>query len=560
MGIEIRFLTKTSRGRPMNTGESPRRSAIPKGGLESMIGYIWTRESNQDDKEVYSLKSQIDACRQAAVADGVPVTAEREFRVQFSGRDLRDIPELRHLRSTLERNSHEKQRVYCYTQDRLLRGEEAEDIFYLLVEFRHFNAEVKFIRNPLDLTTIAGKIMTLIAGHEASGEIDKIRDRTMRGKLQRIKEGKLPNYGIEKFGYKRIKQTGKAEINPEEWAILQRIKRLYMDEGYGAGEIAELFNAEGVPTPMKLKRSQNSRWWHSTITKLLRDEAYKGTGFAMRWKSRKYNTRNCYKRPREEWIEIPDAYPPLFTPEEWDRLQALIDANNCNRERKSKTPGILRGLAFCNLCEGRLYPIWSGWTRADGSQARYLYYYCQWGARKDGAHPGNYNRVRTEDLDAWAWDEFCEWIRRDAAPGDLEKLRKDDAPERLMAECAEAETAIRGKKRQITNLLNQARDAAPAVGKLLHAELERLQAECAAIKERLRVVRQKIEDELRRKNSIGGIPETREAIVASLSADDVVRRHQALKLFNVRVLVNGSERRFELAHRLSGYTEENKAA
>lgn len=53
-----------------------------------MIGYIWARESNQDDVEVYSLKSQFDACREAAATDGVPVTAEREFRAQFSGRDF----------------------------------------------------------------------------------------------------------------------------------------------------------------------------------------------------------------------------------------------------------------------------------------------------------------------------------------------------------------------------------------------------------------------------------------------------------------------------------------
>ena len=535
-----------------------------------MIGYIWTRESNQDDKEIYSIKSQLDACREAAAGEGVPVTAEREFRVQFSGRDFDAILEMRQLRSMLERNSHEKQIVYCYTQDRLIRGVDAAeggaiDIFYLIVEFRRFNAEVKFIRNPVDTKSLFGQVMLLFGGHKSSTEIDDIRDRTMRGKIRRMKEGKLPNYGIEKFGYRRIKETGKAEIVPKEWAILQRIKRLYLDERYGAGEIAELFNAEGVPTPMKLKRGQNSKWWHSTITKILRDEAYKGTGFAMRWKSRKYNTRNCYMRPREEWIEIPDAYPPLFTSEEWEHLQALIDTNNCSRERKSKTPGALRGLAVCDLCGGRLYPLWSGYTRADGSQARYLYYYCQWGARKGGAHPGNYNRVRTGDLDAWAWDEFCEWIRRDAAPGDLEKLREGSAPGRLTEKCltaerAEAEAAIRTKKRQIENLLNQARDATPAVGKLLHAELEQIQAERAAIEERLRDVSRRIEDELRRKNSISGIPETREAIVASFSADDVERKRQALKLFNVRVVVNGSERRFELAHRLSGNTEESKAA
>jgi len=39
-----------------------------------MIGYIWTRESNIYDEEKYSIKSQIDVCREAARADGVNAT------------------------------------------------------------------------------------------------------------------------------------------------------------------------------------------------------------------------------------------------------------------------------------------------------------------------------------------------------------------------------------------------------------------------------------------------------------------------------------------------------
>lgn len=539
-----------------------------------MIGYIWTRESNVYDEEKYSIKSQLDACREAARADGVEVVADREFEVQFSGRDLHAIPELRELCETLALNRHERQRVYCYTQDRLIRGEEAFDIFYLLVTFRRLNAEVKFIRNPVDLKTIAGQIMALVAGHEASGEIEKIRDRTMRGKLQRVREGKLPNYGMDKFGYRRDRETGKAEINPEEWERLLRIKRLFLDERFSANEIASLFNREGVPTPMKLKResnasaktlkrSRNSRWWHSMITRLLRDEAYTGTGHALKLVAKSYNSTGTRKRAREEWIEIPGAYPPLFTPAEWERLQALIGANDCKRKKVGKTPGMLRGLITCGLCKGPLYPTWSGRTRADGS--RYLYYVCGYGAGVKGAHPGNYNRVRIPEFDAWAWGEFCEWIRRDASPGDLEKFRKDSASarstvERLKAERAEAETAIRAKERQLGNLLSLARGATPAVGKLLSAEIEQVEAERAAIEERLRGVGRRIEDEILRKNSIDRNPETREEIVASLSAADPERKRQTLKLFNVRVVVNGSERRFEIAPDLSDDIERRRAA
>jgi hypothetical protein len=259
----------------------------------------------------------------------------------------------------------------------------------------------------------------------------------------------------------------------------------------------------------------------------------------MRWKSRKYNTRNCYVRPREEWIEIPEAYPPLFTAEEWERLQALIDANNCNRERRSKTPGALRGLAFCDLCGGRLYPQWSGWTRVDGSQARYLYYLCQWGARKGGAHPSEYNRVRTLEIDAWAWDQLSTWLRGESFADDLRHFQQDGLTDKLAAEAAEASRSIAAKQRQLDNLLGQAREAAPSVAKLLHAEIERVDSEREAIADRLRELERHLADEASRENLISELLEIRDQVAGDLESFDEEGRREVLQIFYVKVFVGG---------------------
>jgi DNA invertase Pin-like site-specific DNA recombinase len=514
-----------------------------------MIGYIWARESNQDDEEIYSIKSQLDACREAAERDGVPVTPDREFSVQFSGRDFDAIPEMRRLRSALERNSHERQVVYCYAQDRLIRGVDAAeggaiDIFYLIVEFRRFNAEVKFIRNPVDTRSLFGQVMLLFGGHKSSTEIDDIRDRTMRGKIRRMKEGKIPNYGLEKFGYRRVKETGKAEVHPEEWAVLHRIKRLYFEERRSASEVAELFDREGVPTPMKSKRGQNSRWRASTITRMLRDEAYKGLGVALRYKSKGYNTRNVVIRPREEWIEIPDVYPPLFTPEEWDRLQALIDSNinTGGRRRDGKTPGALRGLVVCEMCGRKLYPKWTSWMRVGGSEMRYLYYCCDVGARKDGGHPGYHNRVRLDALDGWAWEQFAAWLRGESFADDLRHFQQDGLANRLKAEADEAAREIVAKERQITNLLGQTREASPAVAKHLHAEIERVESERAAIIKRKREIEKHLADEASRDNLISELLEIRDEIVSDLDSHDEQGRREILQIFYVKVFVGGKGR------------------
>lgn len=150
----------------------------------------WARESNVWDKNEYTLDAQMEANAANAARDGL--TIAHTFRERYSGVDLWIMPELTRLRSLIQSTPGRKI-VYVYAQDRLVRGEEGEDIFWLLVEFRRYQAEVRFHLNPVDMSSIAGKIQMLIAGNEASNEIQKIYDRTWtRGRLRRMKEGKIP--------------------------------------------------------------------------------------------------------------------------------------------------------------------------------------------------------------------------------------------------------------------------------------------------------------------------------------------------------------------------------
>jgi site-specific DNA recombinase len=513
---------------------------------DEMIGYIWTRESDRFDKEVYSLKSQIEACRAAAEADGVKV--EREFRVQFSGRDLHAIPELSELRELVKRAPAEPKRVYCYSQDRLVRGEEAFDIFYLLVEFRRANTEVRFVKNPVDVRSIAGQITTLIAGHEASGEIEKIRDRTMRGKLQRAREGKLPNYGPQKFGYTRNRETGKAEINEREWQILQRIKQLCFVERLSAHEVAKRFNREGAPTPMSLKFGRKTRWWASTITKLLQDVAYTGLGYAQRYRSAKYNSHNNRQRPREEWIEIPGAYPPLFTSEEFELMQQIIKENLGDHQRNEARPYLLRGLVACGLCGRRLYPRWSksGYKPKSGAAPSVHHYYvCVYG-REQGLHE-TYNRVSVDALEAWIWESFSAWLLDcEEIEGQLLRFRLDGSAVRLQRDRDEAEADFKAKERQQKNLAGQLRDAAPAVARLLHAEIERIEAERESILKRIAELDQRIAS-AREVSRAAETTTFRSALRQSLESAGFEEKRLALEAFGAVVSINGKDWRLELS-------------
>lgn len=428
----------------------------------TMIGYIWTRESNVYDEEKYSIKSQLEACREAAEKDGVIIPPEREYEVQFSGRDLRAIPELRQLRDLLERNKAERQTIYCYSQDRLIRGEEAEDIFYLLVEFRHFNAAVKFIKNPLDLTTIAGKIMALVAGHEAAGEIHKIKDRTMRGKIQRVKEGKLWGLGRDKFGYRKDREAGIAEIDEEEANTIRRIFR-EVCEGKGLMTIAKELNRDGVPTSFAAKGERKSQWHPATVRVLLRDPAYKGEVWAYRYGGEAYR--------------MPDGlFPPIIDSLTWSRVQERLDTNRGEKLRNSKRPALLRGLIFCGLCESRMYPA---------KQHGLYYYRCASDFLKrheSNSHSCASRSVRADWIESEVWKKI---VRLASHPNEMiEMLELDQAVgavDQLTERVAGLRRRIEEKEVEQERLARRLRKAEGRVASLIESEIRQLETERAGL-------------------------------------------------------------------------------
>lgn len=493
-----------------------------------MIGYIWTRESNIYDEEKYSIKSQLDACREAARADGVDVAKEREFEVQFSGRDLRAIPELGQLRATLQQHKDEKQRVYCYTQDRLIRGEEAEDIFYLLVEFRHFNAEVRFIKNPLDLTTIAGKIMALVAGHEAAGEIGKIKDRTMRGKVQRVKEGKLWGLGRDKFGYRKDREAGIAEIDEATADVVRRIFR-EVCEGKGMMAIARDLNRDGILTSFASRGERKSQWHPATVRVLLRDPAYKGEVWAYRYGGEAYRMAD-------------GLFPPIVDPATWDRAQERLEINRGEKLRNQRRPSLLRGLIFCAVCGDKMYI-----ARQHGT---YYYYRCASDfshRHKNEPSPCSGKSVRADRIEAEVWQRVLWLINNpDKLIEALDLARTVGVAEQLGSRLDLARRQIEQKGAEQERLARRLRQAAGRVAALIEGEILQLESE----RDNLQVEIESLETQLREHRSLRiGVEEIHETCErwASDLAGEISFDHRRGRLEEMRIVVLASGRQWDLA-------------
>lgn len=487
-----------------------------------MIAYIWTRESNLYDKERYSIKSQLDACREAAKADGVEVA--REFSVQFSGRDLWAIPELTELRELIQRTEGPK-RIYCYSQDRLVRGEEAFDIFYLIVEFRRYGAEVKALKSPLDMKNIAGQIMTLIAGHEAAGEIEKIRDRTQRGKKRRVQEGKLWGLGRDKFGYRKDKERGTAEIHEVEAETIKRIFR-EVCEGKSLMTVAKDLNRDGIPTSFTSRGERKAQWHPATVRVLLLDPAYKGEVWAYRHGGEPYR--------------MPDGlFPAIVDAANWQRAQERLEINRGEKARNKRRPALLRGLIFCATCGARMYFV-------SQSAIDRFYYRCS----SDSAtrHEVKNKRcggssVRADWIEAVVWGKVVRSLQDpDQLIATLDLSRTVGIAEQLQSRLDVIRRQIAQKGDEQERLARRLRAAAGRVASLIEAEIEQIETE----RQRLQIEEAEVSAELHEQGSAMVSVEHIRGICSQLTPtmrDEASfdEKREALDTLRIVVIANGRD-------------------
>ncbi|HYA51216.1 MAG TPA: recombinase family protein, partial [Streptosporangiaceae bacterium] len=149
-------------------------------------------------------------------------------------------------------------------------------------------------------------LLTQVQGVIAEYEKAKIAERYRRGKLFRARAGEVVTWKAP-YGYRRIPRsaaTGQAhhEIYEPEAAV---VRRIFTDRAAGitVREICRRLNADAVPSP-----TGKPTWGHSTLCRLLRNEAYIGRVYYNRTESvpDQRPTRHTRQVPRDrhEWIPI----------------------------------------------------------------------------------------------------------------------------------------------------------------------------------------------------------------------------------------------------------------
>ena len=353
-----------------------------------MRSAIYCRVSTDDqDKEGTSLQTQLEACLKYCHEKGYQVA--RKFTETYSGLTL-DRPQLTELRGLVRADDIDVIVIYCL--DRLSRN--ATHGVILRDELDKHHIILESVTEDIDKSPL-GEAITYLRGTFAQIEAEKIRERTMRGKLARLNEGRLPQgTGIGLYGYNWDKSTGKRIIFDDEAKTVQKVFKMALN-GLSIHQIAIQLNKLGINT-------KSGNLWHPlTVKRILNNPAYIGkTYYGM---SRRVGKTKVVAQPKESWTLLPDITPPIITEEMFKLTQEAITNAKLSRPIKPNAAYLLTSFMKCPKCGS---PIIG--TTLNG---KYRYYKCR------GATPTatrgkicDAGYIRADELEDSVWRKVLDML------------------------------------------------------------------------------------------------------------------------------------------------------
>ena len=209
-----------------------------------------------------------------------------------------------------------------------------------------------------------------------------------------------------------ISKRDYARLTPSESnrvKVIERIFRMYAEQGKGYRSIASTLNKQSIPTPRGPKWSHiyHGLWTDTTIRSILVNPIYSGD---MVWNRRtdgrfhKISKRQAVDRKdihgarlvpnhKEDWIIVRNAHPALVSRSLLEQTKRRLESHPKSIEQrlrfsKHNTHGktwdgqrsrfILSGLMECGLCGSRYRGVTriKGKKRLDGTRVKNFYYGC----------------------------------------------------------------------------------------------------------------------------------------------------------------------------------------
>lgn len=325
---------------------------------------IYSRVSTDaQERDGTSLDSQEQAGIDLAVQRGWSVV--RCIRDAASGFHL-DRPGVDELRLMLKQGDVDV--VVAYAVDRLSRNQ--NHIGVLFDDVEQAGARLEFVTERFEDTAV-GRFILAARAFIAEVEREKIAERTMRGKAERARGGRLPQgTGRGIFGYQYDPATGTRSVDSQQGPVVLRIFEAFAD-GRSCNGIANDLNADHIPA------FGGGRWYPLTVRRILMNETYTGRTIYRRTKVTKVRdaarnrwVRRVSERDENDWIEVEGATPAIIPQPLFDRVTGRLDDPERKKRGRATFDYPLRGRMRCPACDSAMV----GQTLMKG---RYRYYRCR---------------------------------------------------------------------------------------------------------------------------------------------------------------------------------------
>ncbi|MBL7125154.1 MAG: recombinase family protein [Dehalococcoidales bacterium] len=509
-----------------------------------MKAAIYCRVSTEDqEREGTSLQSQLEACLKLARGKGYEVEEEYVIREIYSGLTI-DRPDLTRLINWI--HGGEVDAVVIYDSDRFSR--DGYDFVTLIRGCQKANVELLCVTEPIEHGPI-GELLSFVRGWASMREAEKIKERTMRGLRERAKSGKMPSGRRARlFGYNYIPGKGVGEgiryPNDAEAKWVKQIFNWFVNEGLGIDRISYKLRDLDIPTP-----SGKGLWYASEVWKILRNRAYIGETYVFTQtygepkvrlsKGSKTRKTGLIKKPREEWIEIPGATPPIINPVLFEMAQAQLKRNKDRASRNMKQQYLLSGHIQCQRCNRNYWgyvkrAIWSGKSHPK------RYYRCAGKLKMISPVPCENHNLNADRIESVIWGEIEKLLSKpELIVNELERKKAEINQESLLEqELSQITRRLADLDREQQNLLQWALKGFPE--ETVARENEKINRQRVELKEQEVELKRKMDTARQSEIDMTGVEQFCVLARQNLSNFSYEDKRLALEALQVKVHVDGS--------------------
>ena len=181
-----------------------------------------------------------------------------------------------------------------------------------------------------------------------------ISKKVLAGRMTRSRQGKFCG-GQPPLGLMRDPEDkGHLILDPETAPVIRKIYDMALD-GWGCMRIAKQLMDDKIPITRVKSNTECDvnyySWGSARISHILRNPFYKGAHLVCRTHQKGIRSNTYDIIPREDWEIIENCHEAIVTPEEWDKVQELIDGRPAIMEGNAcPFYNIFHGIIYCATC------------------------------------------------------------------------------------------------------------------------------------------------------------------------------------------------------------------